>query len=163
VLDICNYVACWRILWHATVNMFHCMTYREQYLFHEISDARIVLYFGFEMRIICILTWKPSDDYYLEYKDMQFVFFSENVSSIYTNLFFLLLPLLSFFNTAPLYGCMLFRNLQLLMIGNVMIFIYCNWVSTRWQRSVDLYKNRTRRGQKRKIEKNTKTLNTQGR
>jgi len=23
-----------------------------------------------------------------------------------------------------------------------MIFIYCNWVSHRWQRSVDLYKNR---------------------
>jgi len=28
------------------------------------------------------------------------------------------------------------------MIRYDMIFIYCNWISTRWQWSVDLYKNR---------------------
>jgi len=29
-----------------------------------------------------------------------------------------------------------------------MIFNYCNWVSTRWQWSVDLYKNRIETAQK---------------
>jgi hypothetical protein len=47
-----------------------------------------------------------------------------------------------------------------------MIFIYCNWVSTRWQRSVDMYKNRKetaiyRRGND--VQNNTKTQNTQNR
>jgi len=28
------------------------------------------------------------------------------------------------------------------MIRYDTIFIYCSWVSTQWQRSVDLYKNR---------------------
>jgi len=44
------------------------------------------------------------------------------------------------------------------MIRNDMIFIYCNWVSTRWQWSVDLYKNRKETAQKEKqyiIYKNT--------
>jgi len=31
-----------------------------------------------------------------------------------------------------------------------MIFIYCNWVSTRWQWSVDLYKHRKETTQKEK-------------
>ena len=31
-----------------------------------------------------------------------------------------------------------------------MIFIYCNWFSTWWQRSVDLYKNRKETAQKEK-------------
>ena len=31
-----------------------------------------------------------------------------------------------------------------------MIFIYCNWVSTRWKRSVDLYKNSKDTAQKEK-------------
>jgi len=32
----------------------------------------------------------------------------------------------------------------------MMIFIYCNWVSARWQWSVDLYKNRKETAQKEK-------------
>jgi len=32
----------------------------------------------------------------------------------------------------------------------MMIFIYCNWVSVRWQLSVDLYKNRKEKAQKEK-------------
>jgi hypothetical protein len=37
------------------------------------------------------------------------------------------------------------------------IFIYCNWVSTQWQWSVDLYKNRKETAQKEKQYKsNTK-------
>jgi len=51
-----------------------------------------------------------------------------------------------------------------------MMFIYCNWVSTRWQWSVDLYKNRKetaiymRRNNTRNITQNiTKTQNTQHR
>ena len=47
-----------------------------------------------------------------------------------------------------------------------MIFIYCNWVSTLWQRSVDLYVNRKetaiyRRGNN--TQNNTRTQNTQNR
>jgi len=47
-----------------------------------------------------------------------------------------------------------------------MIFIYCNWFSTRWQWSVDLYKNRKETAKKEKqytkqYQNNTKTQNTQ--
>jgi len=44
------------------------------------------------------------------------------------------------------------------------IFIYCGWVSTRWQRSVELYKNRKETAiYKRRYNKQsyTKTQNTQ--
>ena len=42
------------------------------------------------------------------------------------------------------------------------IFIYCKWVSTRWQWSVDLYKNRKETAQKsNNTQYNTKTQNTQ--
>jgi len=34
-----------------------------------------------------------------------------------------------------------FLNFQMVLIYG-MLFIYCNWVSTQWQWSVDLYKNR---------------------
>jgi hypothetical protein len=48
------------------------------------------------------------------------------------------------------------------------IFIYCSWVSTRWQWSVDLYRNRKETSQKEKqytkqYKNNTKTRNTQNR
>jgi len=36
------------------------------------------------------------------------------------------------------------------MIRYDMILIYCIWVPTRWQRSVDLYKNRKGTAQKEK-------------
>jgi len=45
-----------------------------------------------------------------------------------------------------------------------MIFIYCNWVSIRWQWSVDLYKTgKTQRKMRNSTENNTKTWNTQNR
>ena len=48
-----------------------------------------------------------------------------------------------------------------------MILIYCNWISTRWQCSVDFYKNRKATTQKEKQftkqYKNTESQNTQNR
>jgi hypothetical protein len=48
-----------------------------------------------------------------------------------------------------------------------MLFIYSNWISTRWQWSVDLYKNRKETAQNEKQYtkniKNTKTQNIQNR
>jgi len=55
-----------------------------------------------------------------------------------------------------------------------MIFIYCNWVSTRWQWSVDLYKNRketdiyrrrnnTQNSTQNNTQKSRETQNTQNR
>jgi hypothetical protein len=38
------------------------------------------------------------------------------------------------------------------------VFIYCSWVSTRWQRSVNLYKNRRERQLYRKGEAIHKTI-----
>jgi len=43
-----------------------------------------------------------------------------------------------------------------LWIYMIYLFIYCKWVSTRWQWSVDLYKNRKETGQKEK--QYTKTI-----
>jgi len=45
-----------------------------------------------------------------------------------------------------------------------MIFIYCNYVSTRWQWSVDLYKNKKETAvykRRNSTQNNTKTQNTQ--
>ena len=46
------------------------------------------------------------------------------------------------------------------MIRHNMVFIYCSWVSTRWQRSVDLDKNRKKRAiyKGRKINETKKEL-----
>ena len=50
----------------------------------------------------------------------------------------------------------------------IYLIIYCNWVSTLWQWSVDLCKNRKETAQKEKqytklYKNNTKTQNTQNR
>jgi len=49
-------------------------------------------------------------------------------------------------------------------LGYDMIFIYCGWVCTRWQRSVDLYKNRKERAiykRRNNTQSNKKTQNIQ--
>ena len=60
---------------------------------------------------------------------------------------------------------------MMMIIIIIIIIIYCNWVSIRWQWSVDLYKNRKETAQKEKQyteqfknnKSNTKTQNTQNR
>ena len=42
----------------------------------------------------------------------------------------------------------------------MMIFIYCNWVSTRWQWSANLYRNSKETVKKGKTVDKTKTQNT---
>jgi len=47
-----------------------------------------------------------------------------------------------------------------------MVCVYCGWVSTRWQRSVDLYKNKKETAtykRRNNTQSNTKTPNTQNR
>ena len=53
----------------------------------------------------------------------------------------------------------IFRQRGEMVIDIWYLFIYCNWVSTRWQWSVDLYKNMKDAAQK---EKNTQN-NTKNR
>ena len=53
-------------------------------------------------------------------------------------------------------------SVELIKLHDDVIFIYCNWISTRWQWSVNLYKNREETAiYRRRI--NTKTQNTQNR
>jgi hypothetical protein len=50
------------------------------------------------------------------------------------------------------------------VICHDMIFIYCNWVSTRWQWSVNMYKNRKETDvyeRRNNTQNNTKAQNTQ--
>jgi len=52
----------------------------------------------------------------------------------------------------------------LITASHEMIFIYCNCVSTRWQRSVNLYRNRKETAiyrRRNNTQNNTKTQNTQ--
>jgi hypothetical protein len=86
VLDICNYVPCWRSLRHAPVNTLPCITYCEQHCdcwFREVMADRNVLYFGMVIILVCILACKSSDVCYMVYKGMQFIIFTENFSSIF--------------------------------------------------------------------------------
>jgi hypothetical protein len=51
-------------------------------------------------------------------------------------------------------------------LGYGMVFIYCGWVSTRWQWLVDLYKNKKETAiykRRNNTQSNTKTQNTQDR
>ena len=70
-LDFCNFVMCWRILWHASVNLWSCMTYCEHYsniLFILIFSNKNVLYWGFGIRLIYAVRCKQLEVFCLELK-----------------------------------------------------------------------------------------------
>ena len=71
MLDICNCVFGWRILWHAAVNFFRCMTYYEEqpnFWVHYLSETGSALHFESEIWLFSNVTWKRSELYKFKYK-----------------------------------------------------------------------------------------------
>jgi len=79
VLNVSNYVVCWWILWHASINMFSCMIYCEKHskcLFHLSICPKIFCYI-LDLKTGYSVRWNGNDQkcIYPEYKNMYFVFF----------------------------------------------------------------------------------------
>jgi hypothetical protein len=89
--------------------------------FHDIFDTRSILYFEFEICMICSVACNPSEVNYLEYKSSNLYFPLKGTLKNTLILFFLFIPLLSSFYVPALYYFMPSRN------NSCRIFtVYCN-------------------------------------
>ena len=118
-------------MWHASVNLFSCLTYCEQhsnFRCHEIFDARIVFYFGFSIILNYNFTCKHSDPFFIWNINIFNLYFSPKITFQMMEILFFsnFIFFCQHFAFMPLYAYPIYflNYLHRLMLYYVKLFIY---------------------------------------